>query len=63
MYNCLYIYLTGQKILHSEQFAFRKGHSTEHEIAQLIDQIYESFENSNYTVGIFPNLSKAFEKA
>ena len=59
--NHLYKYLTDQKILHPQQFGFRKGHSTEHAIAQLVDQIYESFENDNYTVGIFVNLLKAFD--
>ena len=62
MYNRLYKYLTDQKILHPQQFGFRKGHSTEHAIAQLVDQIYESFENDNYTVGIFVDLSKVFNK-
>ena len=47
MYNRLYKYLTNKKILHPQQFGFRKGHSTEHAIAQLVDQIYESFENDN----------------
>ena len=61
MYNRLYIYLADQKILHPQQFSFRKGHSTEHAIAQLADQIYEPFENDNYTVGIFVDLSKAFD--
>ena len=41
--------------------ALEKGHSTEHAIAQLVDQIYESFKNENYTVGIFIDLSKAFD--
>ena len=45
MYNRLYKYLTDQKILHPQQFGFRKGHSTEHAIAQLVDQINESFGN------------------
>ena len=62
MYNRLYKYLTDQKILHPLQTDFRKGHSTtEHAIAQLVDQIYESFENDNYTVGIFVDLSKALD--
>ena len=60
MYNYLYKYLTDQKILHPQQFGFRKFHSKEHAIAQLVDQIYESFENDNYTVRIFIDLSKAF---
>ena len=61
MYNRLYKYLTDQKILHPQQFGFQKSHSTEHAVAQLVDQIYESFENNNYTVGIFVDLSKAFD--
>ena len=60
IYNRLYKYLTDQKILHPLQSDFRKGHSTtEHAIAQLVYQIYESFENNNYTVRIFVDLSKA----
>ena len=47
MYNRLYKYLADQKILHPQQFGFRKGHSTERTIANLVDQIYESFEKSN----------------
>ena len=53
MYNRLYKYLTDQTILHPQQFGFKKGHSIEHAILQLVDQIYESFENDNYTVGLF----------
>ena len=61
MHNHLYKYLTNKKILHPQQFGFRKGHSTEHSIAHLVDQIYESFENDEYTVGIFIDLSKEFD--
>ena len=39
MYNCLYKYLTGQKALHPQQFGFWKGYSTEHAIAELVEQI------------------------
>ena len=48
-------------MLHSQQFGFQKGYSTEHAISQLVDQIYESFENGNYIIGIFVDLSKAFD--
>ena len=62
MDNRLYKYLPGKKILHPQQFDIRKGYSTEHVIAQLVDQIYKSFEKENYTVGIFVDVSKAFDK-
>ena len=50
MYNRLYKYLCEEKLLYSKQFGFQKGHSTDHAIVHLVDQIYESFENDNYTL-------------
>ena len=61
MFNRLYSYLVNKIILYLKQLDFQKGHSTEHAIAQLADQIYESFENDNYTLGVFINFSKAFD--
>ena len=43
MHNQLNSYLVNKKI-YLKQFGFQKGHSIEHAIAQLADQIYESFE-------------------
>ena len=40
-------------MLHPQQFGLQKGHSTEHAIAQFVDQVYKSFENAIYTAGIF----------
>ena len=57
MHSRLYKYLADQKILHPQQFGFRKGYSIEHAVVQLVYQIYESFENENYTAGIFVNFS------
>ena len=57
MYNRLYKYLTDQKILHPNRLASEKATLQAH----LVDQIYESFENDNYTVAIFVDLSKAFD--
>ena len=53
MHNRPHSYLVNEKILYSKQFGFQKGHSTEHAIAQLADQIHELFENDNYTLGVF----------
>ena len=61
MYNRLYQYLTENKILYHKQFGFQTGHSTEHAIVQLFDQILESFEHNKYTLGVFIDLSKAFD--
>ena len=61
MYNRLYQYLTENEILYPKQFGFQTGHSTEHAIVQLVDQILESFEHNKYTLGVFIDLSKAFD--
>ena len=61
IHNRSYKYLTDQKIFHPQQFGFQKDHSTEHAILQLVDQIYKAFENDNYTIGIFVDLSTAFD--
>ena len=60
MYNRLQRYLKDQNILYSKQSGFRRGHSTEHAIAQLVAQIYEAFEKNEHTLGVFIDLSKAF---
>ena len=52
MYNCLYKYLTTEKKLYTKQFGFQKGHSTEHAVVKLANQIYESFERSQYALGV-----------
>ena len=61
MYNRLYQYLTKKKILYHKKFGFQTRHSTEHAIVQLVDQILESFEHNKYTLGVFVDLSKAFD--
>ena len=39
MHNRLQKYLKDQNILHDKQFGFQTGHSTDHAIAQLVEQI------------------------
>ena len=46
MYNRVYKYLQENKILYYKQFGFKAGHSTDHAIVQLLDQIYENFEEN-----------------
>ena len=53
--------LCEEKLLYSKQIAFQKGHSTDHAIVHLVDQIYESSENDYYTLGVFIDLFKAFD--
>ena len=61
MYNRLYKYLMKTNILYSKKFGFQKGNSTEYAKIQLIDQISNSFENNEFTIGVFTDLSTAFD--
>ena len=61
MHNRLYNYLNENEILNDKQFGFRAGHSTEHAILEVIDQVSNTFDNNNFVLGVFINLSKAFD--
>ena len=61
MYNRLYLYLTENNLLCNKQFGFQKRHSTDHAIVQLAHQIHEMFDKDINTLGVFIDLSKAFD--
>ena len=61
MYNRLYKYLTENNLLYCKQFGLQKGHSPEHAILQLVEQINQSFEKNEFTLGVFVDLSKTFD--
>ena len=60
MYNRVYKYLNDNNLFH-KQCGFRRSHSTDHAIIKLIDSIYDSFIQNKYTLGVFTDLSKAFD--
>ena len=61
MFNCLYKHLLNNNILYKKQFGFQENHSADHAIIQLVDQISNSLEKSQFTLGVFMDLSKAFD--
>ena len=61
MYNRVYKYLTENNLLFQKQFGFREGHSTSHAIVNLFSNIYNSFNENKFTLGVFIDLSKAFD--
>ena len=61
IYDRLYNYFTSQGILYEKQFGFRKNHSTSHALNGSIDYIKTAIENKNHVLGIFIDLSKAFD--
>ena len=61
MCNRLYEYLTKNNLLLDKQFGFRKGASTGHALIELVNEIYDFFDENKYTLGAFID-SKAFDK-
>ena len=61
IYNRLYTFLTSNGVLHDEQFGFRKGHSTTHALHRSVHNISKSLSNNMHVLGIFIDLSKAFD--
>ena len=61
MYNRLYSFLEKQNFFYNYQFGFRKNHSTTHAISILVEKISQSFSCKKATLGIFLDLSKAFD--
>ena len=61
IYKRLYFFLNVNNLLIPNQFGFRKGHSTDYAIIQLLDKITESFANKEHIIGVFMDLSKAFD--
>ena len=61
VYNRLIDFINKHNILSECQFGFRKGHCTDLAITLLLDKITKAIDMGDYFVGIFIDLSKAFD--
>ena len=61
MYKRLIKYVEKNKILSKHQYGFRKNRSTELAVIELVDKITKAIDKGEYTIGIFLDLSKAFD--
>ena len=61
VYNRIYRFLTDYNLLHNNQFGFRRNHSTPMALIQLANNNASSMDNKETTVGVFLDLSKAFD--
>lgn len=61
MYNKVYNHLVTNKLLFEQQFGFQKNNSTDHAVLHLVDQLSKNFEKGHSTLGVFIDLSKAFD--
>ena len=60
-YERLYKFLNENHILNSNQFGFRQGYSTDYAIIQTCDKIIDTLSKKEHIIGIFLDLSKAFD--
>ncbi len=56
-----YLTSTSKYLLYKCQYGFRKGHSTNQAIIQLVSKIVEEFDDNKFTLELFLDPSKAFD--
>ena len=55
------VFFTSKSVIYKKQFGFRKKHSTNHAINYSINKIIDELQTRNHVIGIFIDLSKAFD--
>ena len=61
MYKRVMKYLDMHSMLFQSQYGFRKKHSTNLATIELVTKILQAIDNSEYTIGVFLDLAKAFD--
>jgi len=61
VYNRLINFLNKYDILSRNQYGFRKNYSTAHALIQLYDKISSALDDKKVALGLFIDLSKAFD--
>ena len=61
IYSRIYNFASSQGIFNENQFGFRKSHSTSHAINKSVSFINQSLKQRKHILGIFIDLSKAFD--
>ena len=61
IYNKVFEFLVRYQILFETQYGFRKGRNTTHATLDFIKTIEEAIESNQFAIGVFCDLSKAFD--
>ena len=61
IYDKVFDFLVRYEILYKSQFGFRRGHSTTHATLDFVNTIEDALNNNEFAVGVFCDLSKAFD--
>ena len=61
IYSRVYQFLDSTGQIYESQYGFRKNHSCEHAVSEVVSEILKNNEHNKYTIGMFLDLSKAFD--
>ena len=61
IYKRTYNFLEEHNCLFANQFGFRRDHSTQLSLLELTNKVIDAFEDSSFAIGVFIDLSKAFD--
>jgi hypothetical protein len=62
IYSRLYNFMSScNSTIYDKQFGFRKSHSTGHAVNYSVNKVINELEKGNHVIGIFIDLSKAFD--
>lgn len=61
MYDRLVTYIEKLDLMYNKQYGFRKGHSTDHAIIDVVDSVLKTLDNNEVAVAVFMDLAKAFD--
>ena len=61
MHSRLMSFLDKRHLISDNQYGFREHHSMYVALLNIIDQISQGMDNQNFSIGIFLDLSKAFD--
>ena len=61
MHSRLMGFLNHYNQIYSKQFGFRKAHSTEHTLINIVERIRNAIDKGEFACGVFVDLQKAFD--